>query len=152
MEIEDIYNKTISDMENEKKENLIITDEYKSEHLLNKEIIGKNFITEDDKLKQILTLVEKIKFPFYNLNYTGIDYYKDKYIYLLSAVICNKKRIYPDSIKWELDPSIMETKKRLFGNSVTNYGLDNNYYLCYKYTKEEKKLELSNRRGDNRHI
>ena len=99
MEIEDIYNKTISDMENEKKENLIITDEYKSEHLLNKEIIGKNFITEDDKLKQILTLVEKIKFPFYNLNYTGIDYYKDKYIYLLSAVICNKKRIYPDSIK-----------------------------------------------------
>ena len=46
----------------------------------------------------------------------------------------------------------METKKRLFRNSVANYGLDNNYYLCYKYTKEEKKLELSNRRGDNRHI
>ena len=89
MEIEDIYNKTISDMENEKKENLIITDEYKSEHLLNKEIIGKNFITEDDKLKQILTLVEKIKFPFYNLNYTGIDYYKDNifiYYQLLYAI------------------------------------------------------------------
>ncbi len=98
MEIEDISNKTISDMENEKKENLIITEEYKSEHLLIKEIIEK-ILTEDDKLKQILTLVEKIRFPFYNLNYNCIDYYKGKYIYLLSAVICNKKRIYPDFIK-----------------------------------------------------
>ena len=60
MEIEDISNKTISDMENEKKENLIIIDEYKSEHILIKEIIEKNFIKEDDKLKQILTLVKKI--------------------------------------------------------------------------------------------
>ena len=60
MEIEDISNKIISDMENEKKENLIIIDEYKSEHILIKEIIEKNFIKEDDKLKQILTLVKKI--------------------------------------------------------------------------------------------
>ena len=68
------------------------------------------------------------------------------YIYLL------KKK----NISWiyykELNNNISENKKRYFLNLVLNYGLDKEYYLCFKHFKDENKLDLRNWRNDNSHL
>ena len=76
----------------------------------------------------------------------------DKYLYLLSQCISYKSRIYPKYINEEENYNILENKKRAFRASCANYKLDENFYLCYLHTKEEKKVEIKDRRKDNYHL
>ena len=96
--------------------------------------------------------MKKICFPIYTGYYLGYNYYKDKYIYLLSRLINIKKVIYPDFITDEGGGLELENKKRYFRNSLINYDLDNNYILYFKNIKKDKKEDLQIRRNNNRHI
>ena len=54
---------------------------------------------EKERLDKIISRVDKIQFPIYNAEYKGDNFYKDKYNYLLSGLICKNKRIHSDYIK-----------------------------------------------------
>lgn len=79
----------------------------------------------------------------------GNNFFKDKYLCLLSALINKNIRIYPDNIELE-DIIKNNNKKRGFRNSISNDKLDEKYYLSYLHTKEECKEKRNNLRGNNR--
>ena len=47
---------------------------------------------------------------------------------------------------------ILNNKKRQFRDSLLNYTLDKDYYLCFLHFKEDKKFDLKKRRHNNFHI
>ena len=61
---------------------------------------------------------------------------------MLSVLISNNIRIYPDNIELEEDLIKLNIKKLGFLNSLINYKLDDKCYLCYLYTKEDCKEKL----------
>lgn len=75
----------------------------------------------------------------------------DKFLFLLSAKLEGKYRIYPDYIDLEDDITIIENKKRNFRSSIINYILNSEYQLCFLHIKKEQKINLNNRRSNNRH-
>ena len=99
----------------------IITDEYASiiDEIYN--IINSKLYNLNDKLIKIKEKVGYIKFPEYFCYYPGNNFYKDKYLYLLSALISNNIRIFPNNIEFEDDIIKMNNKKRRFRNSIINY-------------------------------
>ena len=130
----------------------ITIDNYIEEHRNIENIIKDSTTNNDEKLNKIIEIAKNIRYPEYYSNYKGKNYYYDKYIYLLTAKLFNYYRLYPDYIEYEEDNNIKKNKKRIFRNSISNYELDDNYYLCYKHTNNDSKETLSERRGNNRHI
>ena len=67
-----------------------------------------------DKINKIIDITKNIKFPEFYSIYQVINYYYDKYIYLLSAKLFNQYNIYHECIDYEYDNVIKENKKRVF--------------------------------------
>ena len=65
-------------------QNKIILDDFVEIHNIIKSIIDMKDLDEKTKIDQIILNVNSIKFPKYYNYYSGDDFYKDKYKYLLS--------------------------------------------------------------------
>ena len=140
----------INNISHESNEDILI-DEFKIEHIQIKNIILDNELNNSEKIKNLISLCDKIIYPKYYNYYNGDDYYRDKMKYLLSAKIDNKFRLYPEFITEEDDYILKENKKRYFRNSIINYSLNSDYKLCFLHTKKEKKEQINSRRSNNRH-
>ena len=114
-----------------------------------KNIINNNDIDLNEK---VISLSANIKYPEYFSYYQGLNFYKDKFLYLLSTKIDNRFRIYPDYIEYEQNLHIIENKKRLFRSSWNNYTLNENYQLCFLEIKSLKKDKYKKRNENNRHL
>ena len=120
----------------------IIIDDYIEEHRNIENIINERNTNNDDKLNKFNEIAKNI-----NIQNT---------IQITKVIIITMINIF---IYYQLNYLLiidyiqiaLNMKMIILGNSLSNYELDGNYYLCYKHTKNPSKESLNERRGNNRH-